>query len=74
MTNPKETITRYWVTSLNNILQKLQLETIQPEEFINLVVQNQLDTVSIIVLCTDKTLVLNLDDNNKKLSGGWKHF
>ena len=74
MTNPKETFTRYWVTSLNNLLQKLQLETIQPEEFINLVVQNQLDTVSIIVLCTDKTLVLNLDDNNKKLSGGWHNF
>ena len=74
MTNPKETFTRYWVSSLNNLLQKLQLETIQPDDFINLVVQNQLDTVSIIVLCTNKALVLNLDSSNKKLSGGWKQF
>lgn len=74
MSKPKETFTTYWVTSINSLLKKLNLETIQPEDFINLVIQNAPDTINITVICVSKILILNFDDTNKKLSGGWKHF
>ena len=74
MSKPKDSISNYLVNSTNQLLTKLKLETIQPDEFINLTVNNTDDLLTITVVCKSKLLVLALDDNNKKLTGGWKHY
>lgn len=73
MSKTKDQIGNYWVNSLNNLLSKLNLETLTLDEFNSLIVQNTDDKFNITVLCDKKTLVLNLDDQLKKMSGGWKH-
>lgn len=73
MSKPKDTITNFWVSDINQLCNKLQLETIEPEDFLNLTVNNSNELLTLTVICKSKTLVLALDDSNKKLSGGWKH-
>ena len=74
ISKPKDSITRYLVDSTNQILTKLKLETIEYDEFLNLSVNNTEDLLTITVVCKSKLLVLALDDSNKKLTGGWKHY
>lgn len=74
VSKPKDSITEYLVGSTNQLLSKLNLETIQPEDFINLTVNNTDELFTITVVCKSKLLVLALDDNTKKLTGGWKHY
>ena len=74
MSKPKDSITNFLVDSTNQLLTKLKLETIQPDEFINLTVNNTEELLTITVVCKNKLLILALDDNAKKLTGGWKHY
>ena len=74
MSNPKDSINEYLVGNVNQLLSKLNLETIQPEEFINYTVNNTEETFTITVVCKSKLLVLALNENTKKLTGGWKHY
>ena len=74
MSKPKDSITNFLVDSTNQLLTKLKLETIQPDEFINLTVNNTEELLTITVVCKSKLLILALDDTNKKLTGGWKHY
>lgn len=74
MSKPKDSITNFLVDSTNHLLTKLKLETIQPDEFLNLTVNNTEELITITVVCKSKLLVLALDDTNKKLTGGWKHY
>ena len=74
MSKPKDSINEYLIGNVNQLLKKLNLETIQPEDFINLTVTNTEEIFTITVVCKSKLLVLALDDNNKKLTGGWKHI
>lgn len=70
----KDKLSNYWVSKINQLLKGLNLDTIKPENFSNLMVQNTEDILTITVICTDKMLVLHLDETNSKLTGGWKHF
>ena len=74
MSKPKDSISQYLVGSINQLLTKLKLETIQPDEFLSFTVNNTDDLLTITVICKTKLLVLALDDSNKKLTGGWKHY
>ena len=74
MENTKSKINEYWVISINRLLKKLQLETITPEEFSTVIVQNTDDILNLTVICTGKILVISLNEATKKLTGGWKHF
>lgn len=74
MSKPKDSINEYLVGNVNQLLKKLNLETIQPEEFINLTVTNTEEIFTITVVCKSKLLVLALDETSKKLTGGWKHI
>ena len=74
MSKPKDSMNEYLIGNVNQLLKKLNLETIQPEDFINLTVTNTEEIFTITVVCKSKLLVLALDDNNKKLTGGWKHI
>ena len=74
MSKPKDTINEYWVNSVNKLLTNLKLETITSEEFNTVIVQNTDDILNITVICTGKILVLSLNENTKKFTGGWKHF
>lgn len=71
----KEKLSKYWVHSINSLLGKLKLDKINPETFTNLMVQNTEEILTITVICTEKMLVLHLDEkNNQKITGGWKEF
>lgn len=72
--NNKEKLSKYWVTSINSLLGKLNLDKINPETFTNLMVQNTSDILTITVICTEKMLVLNLNEKTQKVTGGWKEF
>ena len=74
MTNPKDSITNFLVDSTNHLLTKLKLETVEPDDFLNLTVNNTEELLTITVVCKSKLLVLALDDTSKKLTGGWKHY
>lgn len=74
MSKPKDSINEYLVGNVNQLLTKLNLETIQPNEFINYTVTNTNELFTVTVVCKNKLLVLALDDNSKKLTGGWKHI
>lgn len=74
MSKPKDSINEYLVGNVNQLLKKLNLETIQPEDFINLTVTNTEEIFTITVVCKSKLLVLALDETSKKLTGGWKHI
>ena len=70
----KEKLSKYWVHSINSLLGKLKLDKINPETFTNLMVQNTEEILTITVICTEKMLVLNLNEKTQKVTGGWKHF
>ena len=74
MENTKDKINEYWVITINRLLQKLNLETITPEEFTTVIVQNNTEVLNISVICTSKMLVLSLNQATQKLTGGWKQF
>lgn len=74
MSKAKDNFNEYWVGNINKLLTKLNLETITPEDFTNLMVQNTENSITISILCKTKILVLNLNDSTKKFTGGWKHF
>ena len=74
MSKAKDTISNFWVSSVNKLLTNLKLETITPEEFTTVIVQDTDDILNITVICTGKILVLNLNDSTQKFTGGWKHF
>ena len=74
MSKPKDSINEYLVGNVNQLLTKLNLETIQPNEFINYTVTNTNELFTVTVVCKTKLLVLALDDNSKKLTGCWKHI
>ena len=74
MESTKSKINEYWVISINRFLKKLQLETITPEEFNTVIVQNTDDILNLTVICTGKILVISLNEATKKLTGGWKHY
>lgn len=74
MTKPKDSITNFLVDSTNHLLTKLKLETVEPDDFLNLTVNNTEELLTITVVCKSKLLVLALDDTSKKLTGGWKHY
>ena len=74
MSKPKDSINEYLVGNVNQLLTKLNLETIQPNEFINYTVTNTNELFTVTVVCKTKLLVLALDDNSKMLTGGWKHI
>lgn len=70
----KEKLSKYWVYSINRLLGKLKMDKINPETFTNLMVQNTEEILTITVICTEKMLVLNLNEKTKKVTGGWKEF
>lgn len=72
--NSKEKLSKYWISSINQLLKGLKLDTINPKTFTNLMVQNTDEILTITVICTEKMLVLHLDENSQKVTGGWKHF
>ena len=72
--NSKEKLSKYWISSINQLLKGLKLDTINPKTFTNLMVQNTEEILTITVICTEKMLVLHLDENSQKVTGGWKHF
>lgn len=72
--NSKEKLSKYWINSINQLLKGLKLDTINPKTFTNLMVQNTDEILTITVICTEKMLVLHLDENSQKVTGGWKHF
>jgi len=74
MSKPKDKLTNFWVSNINQLLTSLNLETIQTDDFTNLLVNSTTDKLTITVICNTKMLVLNLDDSTKKFTGGWKHF
>ena len=74
MSNPKDTIVNFWVSSTNKLLENLKLETIKPDELVNLSVQNTEEILTITVVCTNKILVLSLNEITKKFTGGWKQL
>ena len=74
MSKPKDSMNEYLIGNVNQLLKKLNLETIQPNEFINYTVTNTNELFTVTVVCKTKLLVLALDDNSKKLTGGWKHI
>ena len=74
MSKPKDTISNFWVSSVNKLLTNLKLETITPEEFNTVIVQNTEDILTITVICTGKMLVLALNETTSTFTGGWKHF
>lgn len=74
MSKPKDSINEYLVGNVNQLLKKVNLETIQPEDFINLTVTNTEEIFTITVVCKSKLLVLTLDETSKKLTGGGKHL
>ena len=74
MSNPKDSINEYLVGNVNQLLSKLNLETIQPEDFLNYTVNNTEEVFTITVVCKSKLLVLALNEDTKKLTGGWKHY
>lgn len=74
MSKPKDTISNFWVSSVNKLLTNLKLETITPEEFNTVIVQNTEDILTITVICTGKMLVLALNEKTSKFTGGWKHY
>ena len=70
----KEKLSKYWVHSINSLLGKLKLDKINPDTFTNLMVQNTEEILTITVICTEKMLVLNLNEKTQKVTGGWKGF
>ena len=74
MSKVKDSLSKYWVQTINRLLTKLELENITPEEFKTVIVQDTDDLLTITVICTGKMLVLALNDKTSKLTGGWKHF
>lgn len=70
----KEKLSKYWVHSINSLLGKLKLDKINPDTFTNLMVQNTSEILTITVICTEKMLVLNLNEKTQKVTGGWKEF
>lgn len=74
MENTKNKLSEYWVITINRLLKKLNLETITPEEFTTVIVQNNTEVLNISVICTGKMLVLSLNQTTQKLTGGWKQF
>lgn len=70
----KEKLSNYWVHSINSLLGKLKLDKINPDTFTNLMVQNTEEILTITVICTEKMLVLNLNEKTQKVTGGWKEF
>ena len=74
MSKPKDSINEYLVGNVNQLLTKLNLETIQPNEFINYTVTNTNELFTVTVVCKTKLLVLALEKKRKKLTGGWKHI
>lgn len=74
MENTKYKLNEYWVITINRLLKKLNLETITPEEFTTVIVQNNTEVLNISVICTGKMLVLSLNQATQKLTGGWKQF
>lgn len=72
--NNKEKLSKYWVHSINSLLGKLKLDKINPDTFTNLMVQNTEEILTITVICTEKMLVLNLNEKTQKVTGGWKEF
>lgn len=64
-------VSKYWIESTNRLLSKLGIDTIQPEEFTNLIVHTTDDHITnITVICTNKMLVISVNGN--KITGGWK--
>ena len=72
--NIKDKLTEYWVISINRLLKKFKLETITPEEFTTLIVQTNDDILNFTVICTNKMLVVSLNQATQKITGGWKQF
>lgn len=72
--NSKQKLSKYWINSINQLLKGLKLDTINPKTFTNLMVQNTEEILTITVICTEKMLVLHLDENSQKVTGGWKDF
>lgn len=72
--NSKQRLSKYWINSINQLLKGLKLDTINPKTFTNLMVQNTEEILTITVICTEKMLVLRLDENSQKVTGGWKDF
>ena len=70
----KEKLSKYWVHSINSLLGKLKIDKINPDTFTNLMVQNTEEILTITVICTEKMLVLNLNEKTQKVTGGWKEF
>ena len=70
----KDKLSNYWVSKINQLLKGLNLDTIKPENFSNLMVQNTEEILTITVICTEKMLVLNLNEKTQKATGGWKEF
>lgn len=70
----KDKLSNYWVSKINQLLKGLNLDTIKPENFSNLMVQNTEEILTITVICTEKMLVLNLNEKTQKVTGGWKEF
>ena len=70
----KEKLSKYWVHSINSLLGKLKLDKINTDTFTNLMVQNTEEILTITVICTEKMLVLNLNEKTQKVTGGWKEF
>ena len=70
----KEKLSKYGVHSINSLLGKLKLDKINPDTFTNLMVQNTEEILTITVICTEKMLVLNLNEKTQKVTGGWKEF
>ena len=70
----KDKLSNYWVSKINQLLKGLNLDTIKPENFSNLMVQNTEEILTITVICTEKILVLNLNNETQKVTGGWKEF
>ena len=70
----KEAISKYWVHSINTLLNRMEIDTINPDTFTNLMVQNTEDILILTVICTEKMLVLHLDNSTSKITGGWKEF
>lgn len=74
MSKSKDKLSNFWVNNINKLLTSLNLETIETNDFINLLVNNTDDKLTITVICNTKFLFLNLDESTQKFIGGWKHF
>ena len=72
--NNKATLSKYWVQTINSLLDRLKMDNIDPDTFSTLLVQDTDGIFNLTVICTDKMLVLHSEDGTSKITGGWKEF